>query len=102
MATAVAVLAVVVADAGVDTATIRAMAAGRPAAPYLGALLPLRIGLAALAGTGVAVGFAFFFFDQICGSLGKAEVIPAFAAAWAPPILALLSGFTLLTYTEDG
>jgi len=59
-------------------------------------------GLAALAGTGVAVGFAFFFFDQLCGSLGKAEVIPAFAAAWAPPILALLSGFTLLTYTEDG
>jgi lipopolysaccharide export system permease protein len=59
-------------------------------------------GLAALSGTGVAVGFAFFFFDQLCGSLGKAEVIPAFAAAWAPPILALLSGFTLLTYTEDG
>jgi lipopolysaccharide export system permease protein len=59
-------------------------------------------GLAALAGTGVAVGFAFFFFDQLCGSLGKAEIIPAFAAAWAPPVLALLSGFTLLTYTEDG
>ncbi len=59
-------------------------------------------GLAALAGSGVALGFVFFFFNQFCGALGKAEIVPAFAAAWAPPVLALLSGLTLLCYTEDG
>lgn len=59
-------------------------------------------GLAALAGSGVALGFVFFFFNQFCLALGKAEIIPTLAAAWAPPLLALLSGLTLLCYTEDG
>ncbi len=59
-------------------------------------------GLAGLAAAGVGCGFAVFFFDQICTSLAKAEVVPPFAAAWIPPILALLSAFTLLFYTEDG
>ncbi|MCC6628882.1 MAG: oligosaccharide flippase family protein [Chloroflexi bacterium] len=55
MASAVASLALVAADAGVDTVTVRAMAAGRPAARYLGALLPLR---AVLLATAVAVAGA--------------------------------------------
>ena len=59
-------------------------------------------GLAGFAGSGVALGFILFFFNQFCGALGKAEVIPAFLAAWAPPLIALLGGFTLLCYTEDG
>lgn len=59
-------------------------------------------GLAALAGSGVALGFVFFFFNQLCEALGKAEVIAPFAAAWTPPLMALLCGFTLLCYTEDG
>ena len=59
-------------------------------------------GLAALAGSGVALGFVFFFFNQLCEALGKAEVIAPFAAAWTPPVMALLCGFTLLCYTEDG
>jgi lipopolysaccharide export system permease protein len=59
-------------------------------------------GLAALAGSGVALGFVFFFFNQLCEALGKAEVIAPFAAAWTPPAMALLCGFTLLCYTEDG
>jgi lipopolysaccharide export system permease protein len=59
-------------------------------------------GLAQLAGVGVALGFVFFFFGQLCGALGAADVIPPFAAAWAPPLLAVLAGFTLLCYTEDG
>jgi lipopolysaccharide export system permease protein len=59
-------------------------------------------GLAALAGAGVALGFAFFFFNELCGALGRAGIVPAFAAAWAPPLLVLLSGLTLLCYTEDG
>jgi lipopolysaccharide export system permease protein len=72
----------------------------------LAAALSLRLlrlgGLAGLAGSGVALGFILFFFDQFCSSLGKAEVIPPFLAAWTPPLLALLAGFTLLCYTEDG
>ena len=59
-------------------------------------------GLAGLAGAGVALGFVLFFFDQFCNSLGRAEVIPPFLAAWTPPLLAILAGFTLLCYTEDG
>ena len=59
-------------------------------------------GLAGLAGAGVALGFILFFLNQFCSSLGRAEVIPPLLAAWTPPLLALLAGFTLLCYTEDG
>jgi lipopolysaccharide export system permease protein len=59
-------------------------------------------GLTALAGSGATLGFVFFFFNSFCGALGKSEVIAPFAAAWTPPVLAFLSGFTLLCYTEDG
>jgi lipopolysaccharide export system permease protein len=59
-------------------------------------------GLAALATSGVALGFVFFFLNEFSGALGEAGVIPHLAAAWAPPALALLSGLTLLCYTEDG
>ena len=59
-------------------------------------------GLAGLAGAGVALGFVVFFFDKFAGALGRADVIPLFAAAWAPAVVALLSGLTLLCYTEDG
>ncbi|HZK98660.1 MAG TPA: LptF/LptG family permease [Caulobacteraceae bacterium] len=59
-------------------------------------------GLVGLAVVGVAAGFAIFFFNQFCGALGATEVIPPFLAASAPPLLALLSGVTLLCYTEDG
>jgi lipopolysaccharide export system permease protein len=59
-------------------------------------------GVAGLAGAGVGLGFALFFFDDLCGTLGATEVIPPALAAWAPPIIALLAGVTLLCYTEDG
>ena len=59
-------------------------------------------GVATLAGAGVALGFGLFFFNQFCGALGEDNAIPPFAAAWTPPVVALLSGFTLLCYTEDG
>jgi len=63
----------------------------------------MRLGdLAALAGTGVGLGFVVFFLGEFCGALGASEVIPPFVAAWAPPVLAILSGVTLLCYTEDG
>lgn len=59
-------------------------------------------GLAGLAGSGVALGFVFFFLNQLCNALGKGDVLPAVIAAWTPPTLAFLAGFTLLCYTEDG
>ncbi|MCR5880303.1 LptF/LptG family permease [Phenylobacterium sp. J367] len=59
-------------------------------------------GLAGLAGSGVALGFVIFFFNQFAGALARADIIPLFAAAWAPGAVALLSGLTLLFYTEDG
>lgn len=59
-------------------------------------------GLAGLAGAGIALGFTFFFFNAVCGALGRSAIIPTYVAAWAPPILALLSGLSLLCYTEDG
>ncbi|MGH6955845.1 MAG: LptF/LptG family permease [Caulobacteraceae bacterium] len=103
----------------------RAEAAGFSSAPYrlryqellatpllfagmavLAAAFSLRLmrlgGLAGLAGAGVALGFTIFFFDRLCGALAAAEVIPTVIAGWTPPIVALLAGFTLLSYTEDG
>ena len=59
-------------------------------------------GLAGLAGAGVALGFILFFFNQFAGALAKADIIPLFAAAWAPTLVALLSGLSLLFFTEDG
>ena len=59
-------------------------------------------GLAGLAGAGVALGFVMFFLNQFAGALAKADFIPLFAAAWAPGVVALLVGVTLLCYTEDG
>ena len=59
-------------------------------------------GLAGLAGAGVALGFVLFFFNQFAGALAKAGIIPLFAAAWAPALVALLTGLSLLFFTEDG
>ncbi|HEV2532918.1 LptF/LptG family permease [Phenylobacterium sp.] len=59
-------------------------------------------GLAGLAGAGVALGFVLFFFNQFAGALAKANIIPLFAAAWAPALVALLAGLSLLFFTEDG
>jgi lipopolysaccharide export system permease protein len=72
----------------------------------LGAAFSLRLlrlgGLARLAGTGVALGFGFYFLNQFCTSLGTGDIIPPLVAAWTPPTLAALTGLTLLCYTEDG
>lgn len=59
-------------------------------------------GLGGLAGAGVALGFVFFFFNEFAGALAEADIIPLSLAAWAPPLVALLCGLTLLCYTEDG
>ncbi len=59
-------------------------------------------GLSGLVASAVGLGFLFFFLNQLCQALGRAEVIPPILAAWTPALLTLLSGLTLLAYTEDG
>ncbi len=59
-------------------------------------------GLSTLVASAVGLGFVFFFLNQLCASLGRAEIIPPLLAAWTPALLTLLSGITLLAYTEDG
>jgi len=58
-------------------------------------------GLAPLAGAGAGIGFLIFFFNQVSSALAGANFIPIVLGAWAPSLVALLSGLTLLCYTED-
>lgn len=63
----------------------------------------MRLGdLARMSVAAVVLGFAFFFVNQAASAFGSAEVIPAWLAAWLPPLLTALAAFTLLFYTEDG
>ena len=59
-------------------------------------------GLALAAGAGAGVGFLVFFFNQMTGALAAADIVPPALGAWAPPLVALLSGLAVLCYTEDG
>lgn len=59
-------------------------------------------GLAGLGGAGAALGFVLIFFNQFAAALARADIIPLFAAAWAPAVVALLTGLSLLFFTEDG
>jgi len=72
----------------------------------LGAVFCLRLmrlgGMTQLVVSGIVLGFAVFFVNQLFSSMGKAEIIPVSLAGWTPAILALLTGMTLLVYTEDG
>jgi lipopolysaccharide export system permease protein len=72
----------------------------------LGAVFCLRLmrlgGMTQLIISGVVLGFAVFFINQLFSSMGKAEIIPVSLAGWTPAILALLTGMSLLVYTEDG
>ncbi len=80
-----------------------AMLAGMTMLAAAFSLRLLRLGnLALVAGSGVALGFVFFFFNDLCGALGRAGFVQPYVAAWTPPALVLLSGFILLCYTEDG
>jgi lipopolysaccharide export system permease protein len=72
----------------------------------LGAVFSLRLmrlgGLTKLVVSGVSLGFAVFFVNQLFSSMGKADLIPVSLAGWSPPALAMLTAMTLLVYTEDG
>ncbi|MFL6720656.1 MAG: LPS export ABC transporter permease LptG [Sphingomonas sp.] len=51
--------------------------------------------------TGMALGFAYFVFDNLSLAMGSAGTYPPLIAAWAPFLLFLLIGETVLIRTEE-
>lgn len=50
----------------------------------------------------LAAGFALFFLRNFAQVLGENGQIPILAAAWSPPVAALLLSIALLLHVEDG
>ena len=51
--------------------------------------------------TGMALGFAYFMVDNFSLAMGNAGTYPPLVAAWAPFLLFLLIGETVLIRTEE-
>ena len=51
--------------------------------------------------TGMALGFAYFVADNFSLAMGNAGAYPPMIAAWAPFLLFLLIGETVLVRTEE-
>lgn len=59
-------------------------------------------GTARLVISGIAAGFVAFILVQFSQTIGESGLIPAFIAAWTPPLVTLLVGLTILLFQEDG
>ncbi|MDF1854162.1 LPS export ABC transporter permease LptG [Pseudooceanicola sp.] len=59
-----------------------------------------RVGLAVA--TSVLMGFSFYYIKNFAQILGENAQIPILAAAWAPPVAAVLLGIGLVLQMEDG
>ncbi len=59
-------------------------------------------GLGRMALACVLTGFAYFTLSDITQALGASDTVPAAAAAWAPPLAALLLALGLLLHREEG
>lgn len=51
---------------------------------------------------GVVAGFMLYVVTKLAGDLATAGAITPVVAAWAPPVIAVLWGTTLLLFQEDG
>jgi lipopolysaccharide export system permease protein len=51
---------------------------------------------------GVVAGFVLYVVSKLVGDLGAAGAVTPMAAAWTPPLVAMLLGMTVLLYQEDG
>ena len=51
---------------------------------------------------GIGVGFVLYVVTKIARDLGSSGIVPAPIAAWAPAIVAILIGTTVLLHLEDG
>lgn len=52
--------------------------------------------------SGVVAGFVLYVVSKLVGDLGAAGAVTPVAAAWTPPLLAMLLGSTVLLFQEDG
>ena len=59
-------------------------------------------GLVQLVMGGVMAGFILYFLGDLALALGKSGVLSPFLAAWAPAIVAMLLGLSVLFHLEDG
>jgi len=98
--------------AGRPTAEARAGLAHKLSAPLSTLLMPLLAAVAAFglarsgqvllrAVVGMALGFAYFVADNFSLAMGNAGAYPPQIAAWAPFLLFLLIGETVLVRTEE-
>ena len=55
-----------------------------------------------LIASGIAAGFVLFILRELAEDLGNSGVVQPILAAWLPPLLALVLGFTVLLHQEDG
>jgi lipopolysaccharide export system permease protein len=51
---------------------------------------------------GALCGFAVYFFGNLTSALGQSGILPAWLAATAPALAAILTGMTLVFHQEDG
>ena len=51
---------------------------------------------------GILSGFVLYIVSNLVISLGSNGVVPPIAAAWAPSIVAILFGMSILLHQEDG
>ncbi|HEX7853190.1 MAG TPA: LPS export ABC transporter permease LptG [Sphingobium sp.] len=98
--------------AGRPTAELEAARWHKIAGPLSTLLMPLLGAVAAFgvarsgklfvrAVIGMALGFGFFVADNFALAMGDLGAYPPFLAAWAPFLLFLLVGETVLIYTEE-
>nr|WP_202390013.1 LPS export ABC transporter permease LptG [Parapontixanthobacter aurantiacus] len=99
-------------EAGRSTSTLRARWWHKLSGPLSAFLMPLLGGIAAFglarsgalfvrALIGMALGFAYFVIDNAALAMGSFGGYPPFLAAWAPFLLFLLIGETVLVRTEE-
>ncbi|MEO7277171.1 MAG: LPS export ABC transporter permease LptG [Sphingomicrobium sp.] len=100
------------AAAGRRTDEARAGLAHKISSPLSTVLMPLLAAIAAFglarsgqvlvrAALGMALGFAYFVADNFSLAMGNAGAYPPLVAAWAPFVLFLLIGETVLIRTEE-
>jgi lipopolysaccharide export system permease protein len=99
-------------QAGVSTATAQTGLMHKLSQPLSTVLMPLLAAMAAFglarsgkvllrAAIGMALGFAYFVVDNFAVALGNIGAYPPLVAGWAPFLLFLLIGETVLIRSEE-
>jgi lipopolysaccharide export system permease protein len=59
-------------------------------------------GALSLFAAGILVGFVIFFMSSFLQALGASHQLPIFLAAWAPALISMLLGLSVMMNLEDG